>query len=231
MKHFLERTDHRHQRQRGLYQHALVPSAAWAQLEIAGDPAGRIEAGIGQDDAGALQGLYQGQKSLVMDIGRVPRPGDHLAGIIDQPTQLHPNDPAPVGLAFLADLVWAASFPDGVDQLNPITVDDGEECRVGQKPVAPALMSGQQALQASTDGQAAKQAGIVALQPAVECSKVAPLEGKQQAHGHQFARPQSRLGMFRDVRHLIVHYAEQADDKILGSHGVLLSLRSGQPEV
>lgn len=68
MKHFFQRTDHRHQRQGGFDQHALVPCAARTQLEIGGNTSGIIETCIGKDDSLVLQVSDQRQEDLVMDI-------------------------------------------------------------------------------------------------------------------------------------------------------------------
>jgi hypothetical protein len=53
-----------------------------------------------------------------MHIGRVPSPTCDPAIIVNQPAQLYTDDPAPVGLAFLANALFAAAFAGGMDQFD-----------------------------------------------------------------------------------------------------------------
>jgi hypothetical protein len=132
--------------QNSLDDHTLVPGSAWTELEVIGNTVLVLETDIGQDNRVSLQRFHQRQEGFVRDIGRVPISTHHLPVVVDQPTQLHSDHPAPVALAFLADLLGAATFSDGMDQLNPVAVDDREEGRCRQKAVTPRLMGQQQPL-------------------------------------------------------------------------------------
>jgi len=127
-------TNRCHQRQSGFDQHPLVPSSSRTELEIAGNTLSSVETDIGQNDALLFQSRDQRQKNLVMDISRIPSPTDYLPLVVNQPAQLHAHDPAPVGFAFLADLLLAASFPDRMDQFDAIAVNDSEKARLCQNP-------------------------------------------------------------------------------------------------
>src|SRR2546425_3403956 len=65
-------------------------------------------------------------KGIVCDIGGVTRPGHHQPPLIEQQAEFAPDNPAMVGEAFAADLLRAAAFTHGVDQLDPIRVNDAE---------------------------------------------------------------------------------------------------------
>jgi len=72
--------------------------------------------------------------------------------------------------------------------------------------------------------QAREQRSVVVGQPAIEGSIAHPLDGVEQTYGDDFAGPQRSLTVVRYIPHLVVYFAEQHDDKILGGHAVLLSL-------
>ena len=179
VENLLQTTDGRDQRKRRLYQQAVIPRTPRTQLEVGWNTLGAIEAHVGQDNASACEGLHQRQEDLVMDIHRIPGPRDDLSPAIDQPTELHAHDPAPVRLALLADLSFAAALANGVDQLHAVAVDDREEGRIAQEPCAIVLMAFQQSLQPRSLWQLAEQLAIVSLQPTVERAKVAALESEK----------------------------------------------------
>ncbi len=116
-------------------QHTLIPGPAWNELEIGGDAVSIVETGIRQHDAFVLQSRDQRQEDPVEDIDRISSPTDDLPVIVNQPAQLHAHDPALIGIAFLANLLLAAPFPDGVDQFNAVAVDHGKETGLRQKPI------------------------------------------------------------------------------------------------
>ncbi len=73
-----------------------------------------------------------------------------------------------VGEAFPANLLGAAAFTDGMDQLDPIGVDDAEHRRSGQEDLRPVLMGLQETKEPRPLGEAGEQRPIVARQPAIE---------------------------------------------------------------
>src|SRR5690242_15707149 len=130
MKDFLQMADHCYQRQSGFDQHSLVPSASGTELEIGRNASRILETSVCQDNGFVFVGGSQRQEDLICDIGGVPCPVDDLPSIIEQPTQLHTHDPAPVALAFLADLRRRALFSDRMNQFDPVAVDDRKESRL-----------------------------------------------------------------------------------------------------
>jgi hypothetical protein len=64
--------------------------------------------------------------------------------------------------AFPANLLGTAAFAHGVDQLNPIRVEDAEHGRRGQESLCPGLMSFQKTKEPRPLGEPGKQRSIVA---------------------------------------------------------------------
>src|SRR5215470_19729550 len=86
-----------------------------------------------------------------------------------------------VGEAFPANLLGAAAFADGMDQLDPIGVDDAEHRRRSQEDLRPVLMGLQETKEPRPLGKAGKQRPIVARQPAIEGPVPHPLVGRRKA--------------------------------------------------
>jgi len=60
--------------------------------------------------------------------------------LVQQQAEFPPDNPAMIGHAFAADLLGAAAFAHGVDQLDAVGVDDPEHSRGGQERPRPVLM-------------------------------------------------------------------------------------------
>jgi hypothetical protein len=58
------------------------------------------------------------------------------------------DNPAVIREAFAADLLRAAAFPDGVDPLDAVGVNDPEHRRGGQEDLRPVLMGPEEAKEA-----------------------------------------------------------------------------------
>ena len=67
-----------------------------------------------------------------------------------------------IGETFAADLLRAAAFTHGVNQLDPIGVDDPEHGRGGQERPRPVLMGLEETKEPGALGQAGEQRPIVA---------------------------------------------------------------------
>jgi len=67
----------------------------------------------------------------------------------------------------------------GVDQLDPIRVDDAEHRRGGQADLRPVLMCPEEAKEPGALGEVGKQRAIVARQPAIEGPVTHAFEGMQ----------------------------------------------------
>ena len=116
----LQITHHRDHRQRGFNKHALIPGAFLAQGHIVRDASFAPEPPVSKDDTGVRHRFGDGMEVLVMGIHGIPVPTNHLAVLVQQPTQLDPNRPAAFITIFLANLVGTAPFPDRKQQLDCI---------------------------------------------------------------------------------------------------------------
>lgn len=205
-------------RQDRLQQHPFIPRPFGTQLEILRDPFGTVKSGVGQRDRVAFKACHHWQERLVMDVGRVPIPGDHLAATVGQPAELDAHDPTMIGQALFAQLLGTTALTPGVDQLDAVTVDDGEEGGISQEGFTPVPVGRQQPLQPGAMRQV-EPIAIVTFQPAVESSERDTFERKEQADGDQLAGVETRLGMFRQMTDAVVYQTEEMYDKIQGSHG------------
>ena len=79
-----------------------------------------------------------------------------------QPPQTpFPTDtPAVIRAACAADLLGAAAFAHGVNELNAIRVDDAEDCGSGQESLRPVLMGREEAKEPRPLGEPGKQRTI-----------------------------------------------------------------------
>src|SRR5215475_822995 len=113
-----------------------------------------------------------------------------------------------VGQAFATDLLRAPPLPDGVDELDPIRVDDAEHRRRGQEDLRPVLMRLQETKKPRPFGEAGEQHPIVARQPAIEGAIPDPFEGMQQSQGDHLTGPEEGLRMFGDGTYLFINLTE-----------------------
>ena len=221
----LEMADRCQHREDGLDDHAAIPLTAPADFEIGRMPVLLLKPLITEDHHLVGHGVNQVLESRsVVDIGCVTGPIHDQTEVIDQITQLAANNPARVGLAFPADLLSAASFTARVDQLDAIAVDDAEQRRLGHEALSEIPMRVERPKQTGPLRQFRQQVSEVSPQPPIEGPVAHPLEGKQQRQRHHFTGIQVGLRMLGYVQHLVIHTAEQFDDKIFGGHGVPLSL-------
>src|SRR4030067_710590 len=97
---FLEMTDGSQHRQHGFDQHAGIPFAPLAELEVGGMPVFLFKACIAEYDHVIRHTIDQVLESRpITDIGGVARPPDHQAQVVEQHTELTADNPAPVRLA------------------------------------------------------------------------------------------------------------------------------------
>jgi hypothetical protein len=135
-----------------------------------------------------------------------------------------------VGEAFPANLLGAAAFADGVNELDAIRVDDAEHRRRGQENLRPVLMGLQEAKEPGALGEAGEQRPIVARQPAIEGTIPDPFERMQQSQGHHLTGPEEGLRMFGDGAYLFIDLVESRRDQLHRSHAALLSGEGCHPD-
>src|SRR5438477_12690225 len=92
----------------GFDREALIPTSTLTQFDVARRRILFSQALVGQRNRLAVVPDRQRPKDVITLVSRVPRPIDDFTLVIDQPGQLDADDPAPVRLAFLADLSLAA---------------------------------------------------------------------------------------------------------------------------
>src|SRR5260370_18947807 len=112
MKHPLETTDDRQQRERGFYRHAVVPGAPGTPFAVLRHAILATKAVIGQNNAASTELLDERMELVIRDIHRVPVPIDDLPKAIENPTQLDADAPAPFIFGLFAKLLGAATLPN-----------------------------------------------------------------------------------------------------------------------
>src|SRR5215831_2947416 len=223
MHHLLQMTNEREHREHGLHQHTVFPLPALTQFEIRGIALGSMEAGITQHNHPPINLLNQPLKGVVRSIGGGTRPPHDQPPLIEQQTEFPPDDPAMIREAFPADLLGAATFTDGMDQLDAVGVDHPEHGRGGQESPRPILMGFEETKEPGALGEPRKQRPIVARQPAIEGAVADAFERMQEPQGDHLTGPEVRFGMFGDGTQLLIDLAEQRRDQLHGDHATLLS--------
>ena len=151
-----------------LNEHAVLPFAARTQFEVGRIPLGGMKSGIAQDDHASIDLSNQPLEGVIGDIGRGTGPPHDQPPLIEQQTEFAPDNPAVIREAFPANLLGAAAFADGMNELDAIRVDDAEHGRRRQENLRPVLMGLQETKEPRALGQAGEQRPIVARQPAIE---------------------------------------------------------------
>src|SRR5882724_1518668 len=133
MHDLFEMADERQHREHRLHQHTVLPRAALTQFQIAGIPHCGMESRITQDNHLVFKLANQPLKGVIRDIGGGAGPPHDQPPLIEEQTEFASNNPAVIGEAFAADLLGAAAFAHGVEQLDTVGVDDTEHGRSSQE--------------------------------------------------------------------------------------------------
>src|SRR5712691_11707496 len=136
----LEMADKRQHGEHRLDEHTVLPLPALAQFEVGRIALGGMEGRITQDNHPLFNLANEPLKRVIGDIGCVTCPPHNQPPLIEQQTEFAANNPAMIREAFAANLLRAAAFAHGVDELNAIRVDDAEHGRGGQESPHPVLM-------------------------------------------------------------------------------------------
>ena len=106
-------------REHCLHQHAVLPFTALTQFEVGGIAFRRMEAGVTQDNHLFFKLSNQPLKGgVIRDMGRGTLPRHDQSPLIEQQTEFPADNPAVVREAFAAELLRAAAFAHGVNQLD-----------------------------------------------------------------------------------------------------------------
>jgi len=195
-------------RQDRLHEDAILPLPPSTECEVGGIPRGGMEGGITQDDHAPITLLHEPLKGGIRDIGGGTRPPYDQPPLIEQQTEFTADNPAMIRHAFTADLLRTPALADGVDQLDPIRVDDAEHRRGGQEALRPGLMGHEEAKEPRAFGEPWEQRPIVAGQPAIERPTAPAFESMEQPQSDHFAGPEVGLGVFGDGAQLPVFSAK-----------------------
>src|SRR6266478_264666 len=204
----LEVADHCQHREHRLDQHAVLPLPALTQFEVGGIPLRRMEGGIAQDNHPPIDLANEPLKGVIRDIGRVTRPPYDQAVLVEKQAEFAPDNPAVVRHTFAADLLRAAAFAHGVDELDAVGVNDAEHRRDSPESLRPVLMRLQEAKEPGALGEAGEQGTIVARQPPIKRAVAHAFERMQQPQGDDLAGPEVGLRMFGDGWEMVIDLAE-----------------------
>src|SRR5262247_1637505 len=232
MAHFLTMEDRGEHRQHRFHQHPRIPGATRTDFHIDGIPGLRMEPGIGQDDHRVGKLGNQRLKMRIVDVGGGAIPRTDQTPLVQDKTKFPTDNPSMITLAFLANLGRAASFPHGMDQLDPIGVRHSQHGGGGQKPGGPRRVRLEEPGQAGALRHLGKQRPVVARQPAIESPRPAAFDGIQQGQRHDFTGVEFGVRVFGNIQHLLVYRVEQCDNKIWGRHRTGSSwLKFAQPQL
>src|SRR5512139_1748372 len=110
--------------QHGLDYHPVIPLASPADFEVVRIAGSGMKASITQHQLPVANGFRENLEMDIRSASRSPHPADDESPPVQQHPQLDDDDPAVVGDALATHLVWAAPFPDRMEQFNPIGIDD-----------------------------------------------------------------------------------------------------------
>src|SRR5467141_3455887 len=218
----LEVADHRQHREHRLDQHAVLPLPALTQFEVGGSPLRRMEGGIAQDNHPPIDLANEPLKGVIRDIGRVTRPPYDQAVLVEKQAEFAPDNPTVVRHTFAADLLRAAAFAHGVDELDAVGVNDAEHRRGSQEDPRPVLMGLQEAKEPRPLGEAGEQGAIVARQPPIKRAVADDFERMQQPQRDHLTGPEVGFEMFGDGGEMVINLTEEGRDKIDGGGHRLL---------
>src|SRR5436190_566915 len=162
------------------------------------------KAQIGQHQTISRQQGYQREKILVTMIHGQPVPDDDLSQTIQYPAHFQSNRPTAFIAVLGADLLRRASCPNGKQQLNRKTVHHIQQTGISQQLISPDLVPSQLAQQRGAIRQPTEQPIPIALEPAVESSKVSTFQRKQDTDGDHLARIQARISLLRQFPQSII---------------------------
>jgi hypothetical protein len=105
-----------------------------------------------------------------------------------------------IGEALPTDLLGAAAFAHGMEQRDPIGVDDPEDRRRRQESLRPVLMGREETKEPRPLGQAGEQGPRVTYEPAIEGTVPHAFQRMQHPQGDDLTRPEVGFGMFGKAR-------------------------------
>src|SRR5215471_10456609 len=148
-----------------------------------------METSVAQDNHASVDLANEPLKGIIGHIGRGAVPPHYQTMLVQQQTEFPADNPAMIGEPFVTDLLRAAAFADGVDELDAVSVDHPEHGWSGQEGPRPVLMRLEKAEEPGALGEARKQGAIVARQPAMERPVPHAFQGMQQSQSDHLTGP------------------------------------------
>ena len=99
-----------------------------------------MEGGITEDNHLFFKLSHQPLKGVIRDDGRGARPPHDQPPLIEEQTEFAADNPPVIQHTFAANLLGATAFAHGVNEFNPISVDDPKHRRGGQEDLRPVVM-------------------------------------------------------------------------------------------
>jgi hypothetical protein len=131
MQNLCEMADQRQPGEPWLPQQTILPHAARTQFAVGRIAWRGMEGGIPQDNHPPIHLLPQPLQGVLRDSGGGARPPHAHPPWLEEETEGAANPPAMMRHALTADLLRAPARADGVEQLDPIRVDDAAHRRGG----------------------------------------------------------------------------------------------------
>ena len=203
-----EVADQRQHREHRLHQHAVLPLAALTPCEVGRIAFRSMKGGVAQDNHALFNLANEPLQGVIRDIGGGTRPPYNQPPLVQHQPQFAPDNPAVVREACTANLLRTAAFAHGVDQLDPIRVEDAEHRRGGQEDLRPVLMGRQEAKEPCPLGYVGEQGPIVTCQPPRERPVPHAFEGMEQSQGDHLTGPEVCLKVCGDEAHLLIDLVE-----------------------
>src|SRR5574341_2003411 len=110
MSQVLEMTDFRQHRPDGFHDHACIPGAAWANLQVGRVAPFTMKSAIGQNDHRVSKPSHQGPEGGIRDISLIALPGSDEPQMIEHDAHFGAYNPAMVRQAFGPQWLGATAF-------------------------------------------------------------------------------------------------------------------------
>ena len=149
MKQPLEIADGRQHRKHRFDEHPEIVLSSPTDFQVRGITALGVKMGIPKDDHLPIKLLDKGMEHAVMHISRRTIPSRDLSPLVEGQTELSSHNPAVIGDTFLATLIRTPSFPNRMNQLDPITIDHSKNRGIRQEACCPSFVGLKQPKQPS----------------------------------------------------------------------------------
>ena len=152
----LEMEHHRQHGEHRLHQQTVLPRATLTHFEVGRIALRGMEGGITQDYHLFFELPNEPLKGVLCDIGGGAIPHHDQPPLVQHQAEFAADNPAVIREPLTANLLRAAAFAHGMDQLNPIGVDDPEHGWGRQEGRGPCLVGPEEAKEPGALGEPGK---------------------------------------------------------------------------